>query len=735
MTARRKGWIILALGALAAAVALAWVSVEALSLEREGARAKAEASFEERVRLALWRMDSYLAPIVAAEAVRPHFHYAPFYAEEDAFTRAWNDIPAGEVLVASPLLNSANPNGYIHFEIPPEGGVRSPQAPEGAMEDNAVPTYMTNDALKAANGKLDELREMLSPEAISSIRARAGEERMTELVSSAGSISLATNKAPQPTIPKIAKPGGSSSRGEVAATVEDSQPKVAQQTPSPLQEEQQKQEVISGQELSSRNKANRNAAGQGLLNQFQVRRNVSPGRQGPSSSRSRQGKVARAEDAATSAEEVARQRPPLEKTAPAPSLAAPAAPQEPVEVARAQPAALPGHVTASGSSERLKLGSLVPTWVGSERNELVLVRMVERGTSGGEGEGGGRRYVQGIWLKWPEIRRQLLKQVRDLLPEARLSPAPGGTSDPARALASIPAALDPGEAAVAAESGTFTPTRVALLAAWGALAAAIAASALSLRAANDLSDRRARFVSTVTHELRTPLTTFQLYTDMLASGMAPAESRDEYLATLKGESERLSLLMENVLAYARLEDGRVARAPVPVNSGELLEGALARSRERAEACGMALAVEVTPEAARATALADAAAVEQVLFNLVDNACKHGGGGEDDVESGDAERRTVSVRASLEGRFVTIRVADRGPGVPVADRKRIFEPFHRAEGATAAGVGLGLALSRNLARAGGGDLTCEPPSAEGGAVFALRMPVCVRATARTGRPLA
>ena len=87
-----------------------------------------------------------------------------------------------------------------------------------------------------------------------------------------------------------------------------------------------------------------------------------------------------------------------------------------------------------------------------------------------------------------------------------------------------------------------------------------------------------------------------------------------------------------------------------------------------------------------------------------------------------ERRTVSVVASLEGRFLTIRVSDRGPGIPAAERRRIFEPFHRAEGATAAGVGLGLALSRNLARAAGGDLACESPPPEGGAVFALKVPL-------------
>jgi signal transduction histidine kinase len=792
-------------GALAAAAALGWVTSEALSLEREGARAKAEARFEERVRLALWRMDSYLAPVIAAEAVRPHFHYAPFYAEEDAFTRAWNDIPAGEVLVASPLLNYDNPNGYIHFEVPPEGCVRSPQVPEGAMGKNAVPTYLTGEELAAARAKLGDLRAMLSPDGISGLRARAGEGRMTELVAPAAEPLAAEPLAAEPTadgntrltlsavLEQVDARGSSPPAGdaggaqptqaaqvaEAAETLEAGQAQGVEQQASaiamgqggaadqpqqartPLQAEQEAQRLISGQEFSNRGEANDNVNWQGQMTQYQLRRNVSSRRRRAPPSRPSKGAPAPAEAGTASPENKTRERPSVGKATPAPPESKPSDSREvvppgiappktaPLEVAPSgivqpvpvEPPSLPEQATTSGSSERLKLGSLVPTWVGADENELVLIRVVERGEGGESGElggqvgEGGRRYVQGIWLRWPEIRTQLLAQVRDLLPGAKLEPAPGGAPDPARALASVPAALDPGEvalpaggASLLADGASLTPTRVALLAAWGALAAAVVTSALSLRAANDLSDRRARFVSTVTHELRTPLTTFQLYTDMLASGMAPPGSREEYLATLKGESERLALLVENVLAYARLEDGRVARAPGPVNAGTLIEGALSRARERAGACGMLLEVDVAPGVASATALADSAAVEQIVFNLVDNACKHAVPGDDGAREADDGRKpddarcAISVRVGLEGRALVVRAADNGPGVPAGERKRIFEPFHRAEGATAAGAGLGLALSRNLARAGGGDLTCEPPPTGEGALFALKVPL-------------
>jgi signal transduction histidine kinase len=112
---------------------------------------------------------------------------------------------------------------------------------------------------------------------------------------------------------------------------------------------------------------------------------------------------------------------------------------------------------------------------------------------------------------------------------------------------------------------------------------------------------------------------------------------------------------------------------------------------------------------------DPAAVEQVLFNLVDNACKYGRG---------AALAVIELTAVARGRSVSIAVRDHGPGVAAREAARLFEPFRKsardaAEGA--AGVGLGLALSRRLARQMGGDLTHEPP-ADGGATFVLALPL-------------
>jgi signal transduction histidine kinase len=255
-----------------------------------------------------------------------------------------------------------------------------------------------------------------------------------------------------------------------------------------------------------------------------------------------------------------------------------------------------------------------------------------------------------------------------------------------------------------------------LLAAWFAVGGAVLASGLALRASRQLSERRARFVSAVTHELRTPLTTFRLYTDMLSSKMVPDEQkRQEYISTLTSEADRLGLLVENVLSYSRLEEGRAKREPAPVNVGELLDRASVRAKERAESCGAQLAVSVADDVRAATAIADEAAVEQIVFNLVDNACKH-------ALTDDADQKPIELDARRAARRLIVRVRDHGPGVDSSMRGRLFEPFSRGEGVTAPGSGLGLALSRELARASGGELTYAAPRGGGGAAFELRLPL-------------
>jgi signal transduction histidine kinase len=257
--------------------------------------------------------------------------------------------------------------------------------------------------------------------------------------------------------------------------------------------------------------------------------------------------------------------------------------------------------------------------------------------------------------------------------------------------------------------------RGTLAAAWAAMAVAAAAVGALLASVLALSERRAAFVSSVTHELRTPLTTFRLYSGLLEEGMVAAAEVPTYHATLRREADRLTHLVENVLAYARLERGRHAARLAPVSVGDLLARVTPRPAERATQAGFDWQIEADDATRRLTVTTDPAAVEQVLFNLVDNACKYARA---------AEPALIAVTATPRGRCLAVAVRDHGPGVTARETARLFEPFRKsardaAESAT--GVGLGLALSRRLARQMGGDLAHEPPI-DGGSRFVLTVPV-------------
>jgi signal transduction histidine kinase len=234
-----------------------------------------------------------------------------------------------------------------------------------------------------------------------------------------------------------------------------------------------------------------------------------------------------------------------------------------------------------------------------------------------------------------------------------------------------------------------------------------------LRAVMALSERRAAFVSAVTHELRTPLTTFRMYAEMLSQGMVRDEGdRRSYLETLRIEADRLTHLVTNVLAYARLERGRPGGRIETISVEKLLDIATGRLADRAAQAGLALAIEAQDEVMRQAVLADPAIVEQILFNLLDNACKY---------ASTAAAKTLHLSAETIKGTASIRLRDHGPGVSSAGQRRLFQPFHKSanEAANSApGVGLGLALSKRLAREMGGDLRYEANGQ--GACFALSL---------------
>jgi signal transduction histidine kinase len=223
--------------------------------------------------------------------------------------------------------------------------------------------------------------------------------------------------------------------------------------------------------------------------------------------------------------------------------------------------------------------------------------------------------------------------------------------------------------------------------------------------------QKTSFVANVSHEFKTPLTTIRLYAELLEQGrVRDASQGGEYLRTIGRETQRLARLVNNALDFSRLEQGRKKYARESIELGTELARLLDTHEPRVAEAGLKLRRELP--AKPLIIRSDRDALEQIVINLLDNACKYAASGGE---------ITVAVQARASG-GVELRVADRGPGVPVEHRERIFEKFHRVDDALTAektGAGLGLSIARQLARGLGGDLRCAP-RVGGGAEFILEL---------------
>ena len=352
----------------------------------------------------------------------------------------------------------------------------------------------------------------------------------------------------------------------------------------------------------------------------------------------------------------------------------------------------------------LDSGPLEPRWLGA--TELFLVRAIyDRNT--------GQPSVQGIKVDWPKLESWLLDKTRDLFPNGRLAPVrPSVEAKEGALLATIPVAFVPGVAAVVEDPPSST--RKIMLFAWIAALGAITAVGLVLRAALSLGDRRGRFVSAVTHELRTPLTTFRMYSQMLADGMVAESARPEYLATLRDESERLSRVVESVLLYSRLEEGRGRRASREDRVPRARRSHPSRARQarfRRTACP-------SRRSSRWTAKPSSTWTSRRSSRSSSTSS---------TTRASTRRRPTNGSRSGSGRprgSFEARCRDWGPGIPESEHQAVFLPFRRGardEAGTTPGVGLGLALARGLAEALGGSLVLEALP-DPGASFVLTIPL-------------
>lgn len=616
MNSRGTWWRWFAFGSALVIVALAWVTSAVLDLERSEWSARADARRQEVLRLALWRMDSWVAPRLARESARPYFEYLSYYPQERAYTRMLTPIEEGAVLTPSPLLTFREPFITLHFQVDESGRLSSPQVPTSNHRDLAEATVLSGETIRGCNIVLERIESLIDVEAIRAQMAVA-EQRLA----------MTPTAPPPPQLRQQQEMAGDYQKAQSAWT------------------------MIEQTKRMARNVEQLDAPSQQVL--ITDENGQSSGRQNDGADR------------------------------------------------------------AAGGPEAVHVGPFVPLWVmsGGEQGELVYLRQIRVGTS---------HRLQGFLVDWPRLRATLIDEVADLMPEADLVPrtegAEGNGSAASINLATVPACVK-GLPLLSASIAGVTPTRLALLIVWGVVLVALGAGGMMLHASLLYGRRRSDFASAVTHELRTPLTTFRLYSEMLADDMIPEPGRKrEYLETLRTESSRLARLVENVLAYARLEEGRQHTSPRRVVVGDLLEEVRPALERQAADHGMILRLDNLLDDA-ACVCVDRDSVSRILTNLVDNACKYAGAAAD---------RSIEVSLSRAGGRVHLAVRDHGPGVGADAARTLFAPFrrgHSAAGEAASGVGLGLALCRSLARDMGGDLRLAPlPAAARGACFILELPI-------------
>ena len=216
------------------------------------------------------------------------------------------------------------------------------------------------------------------------------------------------------------------------------------------------------------------------------------------------------------------------------------------------------------------------------------------------------------------------------------------------------------------------------------------------------SERQRAFVADASHELRSPLSTIVAAAEI--ASVSPDPIKLQKLAeTVSGEAQRMQLLVANLLDLARLDEDRLELVTTEVDVAAVCRGAVDRFQEEVAEISLN-----SPAAVRADGVASQ--IEQVAFNLVDNAVTHAAG-------------RVAVTVIAEDTSVLIAVEDDGPGVSSEDRERIFERFVRLDSSrarTTGGIGIGLALVKAIVERHRGTILVGDSAELGGARFEVTL---------------
>lgn len=379
------------------------------------------------------------------------------------------------------------------------------------------------------------------------------------------------------------------------------------------------------------------------------------------------------------------------------------------------------QIDLPNTQQSLIAGEFRPIWMDGE---LFLVRKLL---------GNNSNTAQGVWLHKDVLKEKLLSLAKDLFADANLipvaqnisaiegaidsslPPVPEKMVDDALALVTLPwrlSVIESRASYVPSTSAAITAMRFA----WIGMGIAFAAGTALVMGLVRMSERRATFVSSVTHELRTPLTTFQLYSDLLASGMVREEEKKNlYYETLRREADRLGHLVENVLAFAKVERGSARGGKKLCQWNDFLPAILERMQQRLHQANLQLETDFADQIMEQKIHTDPVALEHILFNLADNSAKY-------AHPHSSAKVILTITQNSKNWTITLR--DFGPGIEKSERHHIFRAFQKSKNANdscKSGVGLGLSLSRRLAKSINATLTYDASNPQG-ATFILKSPI-------------
>jgi len=618
------------------------ISGVALHLEAQAERTRQREERLDQVRIALWRLDSHMTPILGRLAGHAYSHFVPAFAPAGLYDARGRPERSKVLLEPSPILMNDWPDWVVlHFQAPATGRITSPQVPEGWYRWVAGVAGVR--ATRARPDQVRRLERLLVP----SLRKRLV-RAVIPAARSLGKSALALGS------------GGDVHHGRGRAGRRSGWRHRATQRLQPVRRDPSQKPAIRQQ------------------------RRV-PERQFREQNRGNSQKQH-----------------------------TPRANPENLDNALLNTNTIPPAQVSNDADAKKVTVDLSPvrsTWIADARGErrLILYRVAQVR---------GRYFLQGALLDWQRLQQELTGLVGDLFDRVSLHPLHAGSrSASEHVMTTLPVALALPARAGAHPWHQWTPVRGALLVAWLLTLLALVAAALLIRRMVDLGERRMSFVNAVSHELRTPLTAFRVHLDLLADGMVSDEAkRQDMLDKLRGQSERLTELVRNVLDFARLERRTFVADLQRVTADALVEELRDSVADRVEAAGLSLAVDSDTEHGT-TVVTDVTAVRQIIDTLVDNACKYGCDGADP---------RIHLRARADGDAVVLEVADHGPGIPAKARRRLFDPFYRAGREMTRekpGVGLGLALAKRFADTLGARLSlvgAPRPDGTLEAVFALRL---------------